>query len=332
MAYKENHANGIGSGEIAAIAGLNPWRSRLEVWEEKCHPENTTDIQECFATRRGHVMENLLVEELGRATGIEFYQQDEKSKSEHRPWFSIERDGVTMHASPDAMAHTPDGLVCGEVKAPGINTHNQWGKSGSGANGVPPYVIAQVHWQMEAAGAKKTLVGAAIGNEFRVYEVHYNPDLAEKLLDAARNFWGCVESGEQPVADSGKAADRWLGEKHPSEYGDIIAAEDDPDLDEIVECELLPAISARKDAERLERQARNKVKQILGEAEGVKGTWGKVLWKKSKDRVITDWEAVAREALSLLPVGAGLRHSIVDKHQYVKEGARRFVAFPKSST
>ena len=331
MSYAENHMCGIGSGEIAAIAGLNPWRSRLQVWEDKiCHGSNREE-RDTFATRRGIAMESLLVKELSLVTGIEFKQQPQEDKDLHTPWYSSRRDGLVILASPDAVANTEDGLVCGEVKAPGINTHPHWGDSGSGANGVPPYVIAQVHWQMEASGARMTYVGAAIGNEFRVYVVDYNPELAGKLCAIGKEFWRCVETGEEPITDGSKAATRWLGEKHPYDDKTTIRTDNDPGLNDLIEKVLIPAIRTRKEAEKMEEIAKNRVKQAMGKAARAEGPWGKVTWIKSKDKVAMDWEGLALEALDLIPFDGRLRAELKDKHLFVREGPRRFTIYPNNN-
>jgi len=73
--------------------------------------------------------------------------------------------------------------------------------------------------------------------------------------------------------------------------------------------------------ELIKEEYSNRVKDIIGEADGIQGICGKVLWKKNKDGEKTDWEAVAR--------ALNAPTDLIKEHTTPTKGPRVFRPYPK---
>ena len=119
----------LGASEIAAVAGIDPFRGPWDIWAEKMG----FDIAEPVAgSDMGHLFERPLLEYYSRQTGIALtYPQTMRNPLE--TW---------MSATPDGLAD--DRVV--QVKVVGKDMAYKWD------NGVPEYVVCQVQWEMIEIG------------------------------------------------------------------------------------------------------------------------------------------------------------------------------------
>lgn len=60
--------NGLGGSDAGAIAGVNPWRSAMEVYYDKTHPDEIED-RDSEAMRQGRDLENYVAKRFEEATG-----------------------------------------------------------------------------------------------------------------------------------------------------------------------------------------------------------------------------------------------------------------------
>lgn len=311
MNYHELHKDGIGSAEIAAVCGWDPYLSRLELWERK------------RAVRAGETVED----NAGRTVGI---KRGEYLEPGVRAWASEElgcdfikpdfaKRGLA-EVRGDGLATTGFGLTVLEIKCPSpmVAIHH-WGEDGTGADGVPPHVVAQGLWQVYGYNADAVLFAALIGGELRRYLVRANHGLIEAMTRAANDFWNCVETGTRPRADV--AASSWLDEHYPRHNTKAELLESDADSEPLAKA-LVKVRADRKRAEEEEERLKNELKAIIGEAPGLSGGWGKIYWKNSKDS----------ERVSTTKLVAFLEEhhpELLADFRYTQPGPRSFRVYPK---
>lgn len=292
-------SQGIGSSEIAAVAGLDPYAGPMDVYLRK---RGLIEHAETEAMARGRWLEPVLArwfEEEHEVTLV----PGATVRDERRPW----------------MLATPDYLVQGEIvecKTAGLRQAHRWGEPGT--DEVPESYLAQVQWQMAVVGAARASVVVLLATEYlpRVYVVRADREIQDGLAELGGRFWHRhVEAGVPPTPDASEATKAWLRATYPHH----VAALRPPTHGEI---DLVTAYRAarrsREASERLEEEIKAKLCASIGEAEGIAGEWGRITWKSAKGSRRTDWEALARFL--------GATEQQIAQHTTETAGSRRFLA------
>lgn len=289
-----DHATYLGGSDIAAILGLDPFRTPLSVWGEKVRGIRVVPSE---AMEAGNDAEPAIVrgyarqwgERLARVTDVS-YPGPGTLLSPRDPW---------RGATPDATARRRGALIAVQAKLVGLGMAHQWGDPEDGPEGVPEHVQLQVTWESlhlhEALGVPMPEVAhvvAMIGTDRPIYEVPVDQELVADLLDVARDWWRRhVERGEMPMVTERDAAT--VAQLYPQPR----AALDESPSDETLE------LVRRYDAARAEAKRAAEAKDLIanqltaaiGDREGFGGAWGRATWRPSS-RSTTDWRAVV-EAL-----------------------------------
>lgn len=294
-------ATGIGASEIAAIVGLSPYTSPLDIY---CRKRGLTEeYAGNDSTRWGIVLEPVIADAYTAQTGIE-----------------LEGDGRTtvVHPVHSFALCTPDRIAADrsrvvELKTAGIRMAHLWGEPGS--DDVPEYYLTQVAWQMAVLDINAADIAVLIGgNDFRIYSVARDLELEAALLEAARRFWNeNVLAGEPPAPRDSDEFARVLSAKYPAETTATLT-----DADDEIERVALALKTVREEMKRLEAEElalENEIKSAIGENAGVCGRFGRITWKATKERAVTDYKALA----------ASLEPSVVKAFTQMKPGVRRFL-------
>lgn len=247
---RARRSQGIGASEIAAIVGLNPWRSAHDVWLIK---RGLVDEAESVQTRMGSRVERCVLDEYQAETGA-----------------ALAYPGTVAHPREPWMLATPDALVeaerrAVEVKCVGWRSAFHWGED---ADAIPDYYRPQVAWQLEVFGLEEAHVAAWIGgSDFRIYTVRRNPTLAAALIEAGRRFWfDHVLTGDPPPVDGSDGARRMLSELYPRNTKPLLRATDEHDA--LADC-LQRARVAFEEAELAKRAAEHALIAAIGDADGI---------------------------------------------------------------
>jgi len=303
----ELRRNGLGSSDIAAVAGLNPYRTALDVFQEK--QGLVPGFQGNEFTYWGTALEPVVANRYAKESELE-----------------LDECGTLVHPDYSFAMATPDRLVYGkpryllEVKTSGRRLDKDWGEPGS--DHVPAHYLAQCQWQMLVAGAfwgfeipKVDLACLFGGNRYEVFHIARDEALQHNLLAIGRDFWQQhVQENVPPVVDGSKRATQWLSEHWSSHNDKIIEAPQEA----IVWAEQLKAARGQEEvAKAARREAENHIKALIKDNEGISGQWGRATWKKSADGTKVNWEEAALEA--------GASPDVIAKHTAIKPGSRRFL-------
>lgn len=197
----------IGASEAAAACGLSPWTTPFQLWQDK-----TSDTVEQVDNARmewGRRLESVVLAKY--AEGI-----DTRAVPMQSPCLThVSETYPFMSCTPDALL--PDRVV--EIKTAGLSSAREWGEPGTDV--VPMHYLLQVTHQMIVTGRRLADIPVLIaGNDYRLYTVNYDEELAALLIDRERAFWRHVEDRTPPdVTSIADAVARW-----PKDVGTTVVA------------------------------------------------------------------------------------------------------------
>lgn len=177
---------------MAALCGLDPWKTSHNVWESK-HSETFLQPDSSINTPIwwGHQQEASIIK---AATSMITHME----RWDYTPW---SRTGITVAshqfmASPDAIL-TSDFYQFGELppaqhclieaKTVGEKSKTRWIK------GPPKYVVLQAQAQMCLLGSEATYIAARIaGAPVRIWKAEADADVKEAIRTIVGWFWECI--------------------------------------------------------------------------------------------------------------------------------------------
>lgn len=169
-------ANTIMSGDDKRLIAL---------WREKRGEAQPEDLSYNLAVQMGSYTEPLNVAWFERHTGLEVEARGEVRK--------IDRDGLPMGATLDGLV--VDAFEC----AVAVFEAKHTGTRSTDAEIFARYVPQLTH-NCIVAGLPRAYLSAFKGNgDWAMWEYALDADYAERLVDAERAFWACVQSGEPPA-------------------------------------------------------------------------------------------------------------------------------------
>jgi putative phage-type endonuclease len=248
-AWLQERTKGIGASEAPAILGLSTWGSPLSVYTSKILPLEP-ESEEVEHLRWGHLLEPVIIDELGREMGMRVEPCGMLIRSVERPHILATLDGVVF---PD-----PGPPVPAEVKTTGFYA-KEWL-----TEGVPEAVNAQLQQQLYVTGADAGFVVVLLnGNKMRWRAVDRDHEFLDHALPSLDEFWQRVTEGEAPDADGREATLAALKRLYPRDNGESVAL--DGEIADLV-----------ADREGLKRKAKavedelaeieNKVRAAIGDA------------------------------------------------------------------
>lgn len=193
---RKNH---IGGSDASACVGVNPYKSNVELWEEKTGLRLPEDISEneyvIYGTRAEDYLRGLFTLDFPKYQV--FYDDNNMFLNSDYPW---------MHASLDGELVDQDGRKgILEIKTTNLLQSMQKEKW---RDQIPDNYFCQVLHYLAVTGYEFAVLKAQLksdwGEELRITTKHYfieRKDVEEDikyLVDAEKRFWNCVESGRRP--------------------------------------------------------------------------------------------------------------------------------------
>lgn len=300
-AQKLRRLTGIGASEVAAVVGLSPWATPIDVWRAKIEGR---DLEETPAMKRGRLLEPALADWYAEDTGAELRRSPMRRHAKHE--FAL--------CTPDRIARKAGDEWPVELKTAGIRMIDEWGEAGT--DDVPQHYLVQVAWQLACTDYGRGDLAALIaGDDFRIYHLHRDAELEGMLIDKVGRFWrDYVETGREPPIDGSDSYSEYLAAKFRHQRGPMLKGT--PEIDSLAQ-RLFAARAESEAVEAEEKTARQQLEQLIGEAEGVEGGWYRITWRTVKGRTKTDFEAVCTEA--------GVPNELIEKHTTIGAGYRRFL-------
>lgn len=214
----------FGSSDIAAILGVSPWKSKLDVFLDKTQgrPPVTAVKQKIFD--RGHRLEPYLLDMYAEDTGEDLILRNVRYADLEFPFLAAEIDAETRSGK--------------NVEAK--STH-QFGAKNWGAeltDEVPIYYNAQAQFGMMCNHASVVEFPVLIGiDDFRIYRVERDDEIIQLQRKAAVDFWhDHILTGVAPEPSTVSDLERLF----PWDHGSVIQATDEI-RDKVLELKRLKA-------------------------------------------------------------------------------------------
>lgn len=176
----------LGGTDIASILGVSPWKTALDLFEEKTAPilvpaPEPTPAEEKAnrLLRRGKKLEPLVIEMLEEETGIFIHRRNQRYTDQEFPWMQAEIDFEFMGE---------EGECTGDIKTVSPFAAGEWGTEYS--DEIPLHYLCQFMWGLMVTGRPLCLVGVLIGaDDLRVYRVKRDDELIGEIRRRAVQFW-----------------------------------------------------------------------------------------------------------------------------------------------
>lgn len=258
---------GLGASEVAAVLGLDPYKTALDIYLEKSG--QAAPMPDNRFTRWGKRLEDDIVDE---------YQ-------DNHPDVQIVESGTVVGPEPWMLA-TPDRIVADpvhakntwglECKCRGHFNTDAWGETGT--DEVPHAVAIQCHWGMVVTGLRRWDVAVLLGgNDYREYTLDWDDAIALELVARARAFWfDHIIAKVHPPFTGAPSDHSFLFRTYPTHTAEMVLAT--PEVDEWATLlQVHRAAIGKHEIEKDRLEAH--LKEFIGGRLGVEGPFGKITWK-----------------------------------------------------
>lgn len=186
---RDARSKGIGGSDAAAAIGISPWKTPVQLWQEKLgltEPANDDEFNERLFW--GIRLEPIIAEVWAERMGWRIESAGEPFRDPELPF---------MVANPDRLIlDRPAGLEVknsSEFMAARRAEHlNRWGEDGS--DEIPLYYLTQAAHYMRVCDLPEWYFAVLIGgNELRTYRVERDEEQERTLIELESRFWECVE-------------------------------------------------------------------------------------------------------------------------------------------
>ena len=183
---REQRKSCLGSSDMAAVLGLDPFRNAADVYLEKTGKLN--ELEESKVMKRGNYLEPAILNFAEDVLG-----------SLNRNVFFRAPDNLPIGANLDAQVVETNYPV--EAKSVGLFVGEQWGEEGS--DQIPDRVIIQCHVHMICTGKDFCHVPVYLSaREFQMFGVNLRQSIKEIIIAAACKFWTVNVQADNPPEDT----------------------------------------------------------------------------------------------------------------------------------
>lgn len=208
---QHDRAKYLGGSDIAAVLGISPWKTPLQLWQDKtmpAMPENH-DPERLKVLNRGKRLEPYILDMIRAEHGLQITAVNQRYIDASVPYFASEIDAEA-------------GPLNIEIKTVSPFKIKEWGEEGTDA--LPLHYVAQVQWGMGITGREQCDVFALIGDDLRRYSVLADDDLIVAMRDKAQAFWRQHVLTLNPPPPAGEAD---LYALYPRDTGQSVAIDGD---------------------------------------------------------------------------------------------------------
>ena len=196
---------GIGGSDASCIAGLNPWKSAIQLYMDK-KEENPQEVKS-LRMELGNRLEGLVAELFTEATGLKVRNVNGILKNDKYPF---------------AIANI-DRAIVGEKAFLECKTTNSYALK-EWEEGVPAHYEIQCLHYMAITGATHCYIAALIGNsDFIWHKIERDQETIDYLMQIERDFWeNNIEKDVVPMPDGSDAYSEYLKKKYDKSNGQVI--------------------------------------------------------------------------------------------------------------
>lgn len=259
---------GIGSSEIASLCGESPYSTPHHVYMVKRGLIDESD-EETDQTWLGHELEPSLGRWYANEMGCRIVPGPGTVRHPEHSWALATTD----------FEHE-DGSRIVECKTVGWRVEHHWDESRE--DGVPTYVMLQETWQMGIRGIHEAAVPVLFTSDARkrIFLARFDERIFRSMLTIGERFWRENVLGEVPPETDGSEDARTLLKKlYPRNTRSFIQAPPGAYDAVVAYCD---AKAAEKMAKGDASLAGNRLRKMIGDAEGIEGDGFRATWTNDK--------------------------------------------------
>lgn len=291
----------IGGLDAGTICGFNKWESPVEL-AMRLKSGATPSRKPTLPMKAGLALEDMILDEYAERHDVKLVRQPGFMRHPRFPWA-----GGHIDAHPEG---SPVRLI---IDAKSTQRDDDWGEEGT--DQVPTHIICQLHWYFPLIDAEAGDIAVLFRNrDYREYHIPRDLEFEAMIFERCHEFWRrYVEGDEVPDLDGSEGTRRYLADRYPSNNGKIITATDE--INEMVAM-LRQIRGERAKYETLEATVEARIKQAIGDADGIDTAHGRITWRKASDSKRLDVKSLQAD-----PMAAAL----IAQHMKIVPGARRFL-------
>ena len=201
----------VGVSCVTAILGLNPYRTPLDVWEDKTGRKEIDTAEPSEAAYWGSMMENTVAKEFEARANRKVQRVNYLLRSGENGWQIANIDRAIVNpdiagnvrvVKPEQFSQTGSMLttdIALECKTASQFNADQWGESQldeilegkiTSEHKIPVYYETQVQWYMAVTGLKAFALAVLLGgNNYRVYWIERDQELIDLIVARCKEFW-----------------------------------------------------------------------------------------------------------------------------------------------
>ena len=251
--------SGIGGSDAGAVCGLNPYRTAMQVYQDKVSEEIEEVDNE--AMRQGREFEDYVAKRFMEATGKKVRRANAMFYNEEYPFMLADVDRMVVGENA--------GLEC---KTASPYMEDKW-KDGN----IPLSYQIQCYHYMAVCNADAWYLAVVIyGREFKYYKIERDEAVIADLIQIEKAFWeNHVMKQQIPDPDGSKLADSVIAEYYKNSIADTIPL---TGFNEKLERrQELSELIGRMDMEK--KKIEQELKLYLGENERAENEQFMVSWK-----------------------------------------------------
>lgn len=253
----------IGGSDAGTIMGVNPWKSRYQLWLEKTKQVEPVDISDKLAVWFGTEEEEIVAKRFCLETGKKVKRSNMQYSCQEYPYI---------------VGHV-DRLVVGENAGLECKTTSAWNKTEYEEGEIPPQYYWQCMQYMMLTGREKWYIAVKKDNtQFYILQVERNNDHIALLIDAECTFWDLVVNNNAPDIDGSESTSNALQKRYQNDTQDVI---DLSYSSTVTQClQSIQEVDVQIDAlNKIKAEYQNKIKAEIGDHEGGFTAAYKVSWK-----------------------------------------------------
>jgi putative phage-type endonuclease len=287
---------GLGGSDIAAVLGISPYKTPLDVYHSKVVPITPDDVQDMSeAAYWGTALESLVAQEYAKRTGHTIQRITAQLKHPKHNWLVANLDRVAVtpgsRARIDSNGELKGAEFVLEVKTASAYKASDWGRDGE-EDAIPLHYQAQGMGYLAVTGLPYCEFAALIGGQkFVIKRLERDEETIKAILEQLEAFWfdNVVARKEPAPINSTDVAKLF-----PNDNGQAIEASTEA---LIAYNEAITLRQQIKDAEDDLEKRMEVLKMTMGES-AVLASNGKPLmtWRAPKPSIKVNWEAAALAA------------------------------------
>lgn len=263
--WLEVRNQGLGGSDAGVIMGLNGYKDPYTLWAEKTGLKAPEDLSDNEAVYWGTENEPTIAKWFSKETGKKIQKMGTVQSKEY-PFMLANVDRVIVGENAGLEIKTADSRLI-----------HKWDD-----DEIPDAYYCQCLHYMAVTGADYWYIAVLIGgNKGKWKRIERNEEDIKTLIEAEKEFWEMIQTKTPPPVDGSKSCTDTLTERFSQSNGETVELPEEADslIARITEDEAI--------AKTLEKQIdmnKNKLKEMMGEAEiGTVGSY-KVTWKTTAGR------------------------------------------------